>query len=185
MQKRSGFSLALVLVIMVFIIGISAVIMDMTTNYVSSSQSTIDHQKLYNAAQSGIEWGKGWLLDNKGELNVGTVSDVTNLDQLKAKKTDGTSYITYISPDDIDVDVEIYACNYTSDAYIDGAPPILESVGVSESGSSTRYGYSNYLDPNRNNTGINNDIGYAFVITSAAEYEDKDFKLETMVVIVP
>lgn len=189
MKKRKGFALALVLVLMIFIIGISAVIMDMTTNYVSSSQSTIEHQKLYNAAQSGIEWGKAWLLDNSSDLDFTQLSDVDELSDLEATLQDGSSYPVYSYADSaISVNIGLYYCNYVPASGVDPVaedlPPVYEKYLATSSGSSNAgIGTSGFIDPNRNLLGLGDEGDEVFVIRSEATAQGKSTEIESMVVI--
>jgi len=181
-RRRKGFALGLVLIVMIVLIAMSAIIMDLTTNYTSSSQSVIDNEKLMNAAQSGVEDAKAWLLGNAASLDVTQVSAGTLAD-IEVKLDDSSPYPGYTLSGDITVNVDIYTCNYQSVSYISGAPPIIESYGLSGGGSSSRYGYSNYLDPNRNNTGVTGELGHVFLVRSIATWDEKDKILKSMVVI--
>lgn len=202
MKKRKGFALAMVLLIMVFIIGISAVIMDMTTNYVSSSQATIDHQKLYNAAQSGIEWGKIRLYENRADLYVNLQTYNGNLDGIRAKiqpdlvasNIDTTPSTSIYDFQYLDLTVDILDCNYqmgVGQTYNDDLPIIRLPYDSSEGGGGTidvPRGYSMIIDPNRVMT-FSGSVGlkyHPFVIRATASTKDgsKSFGLESMVVMV-
>lgn len=195
MRKRSGFSLALVLIIMVFIIGISAVIMDMTTNYVSSSQSTIDHQKLYNAAQSGVEWGKALLWVNSDDLDLTLKTYNSSSADLFAVLSGDTEPLHEKGAkpvfDDIDIDVFILDCNYIPpSSFVNDIPPVVLPVTYDPalgSGAVFQVGYSNIMDPNRNitMTAAPGTTKYFFIIRSFAssKNETKSYGIENMVVI--
>jgi hypothetical protein len=192
MKKRKGFALAMVLILMVFIIGISAVIMDMTTNYVSSSQSTIDHQKLYNAAQSGIEWGKAVLWKNREHLHSDLISGVNDSSDVFATLDDNSTIIHEIDGGPptiggIQVGLRILDCNYTPPSeFKEGLPPVCPNSDIS-SGDVTgvgQVGFSNIIDPNRN-IQINSDGTYdhKYFLQSIASHNSKSLTIKSMVVI--
>lgn len=180
-MKRQGFSLPLVLIVMIFIIGISAVIMDMTTNYVGSSQATIDHQKLYNAAQSGIEDAKAWLLENAEDtVSKDAIENVTDWEDLLVHSRD------LDGGDGIGVQTFVLNCNYStgSSPDISNLPPIYkEYFPPGTSSQMTGEGQSGYIDPNRNLLGMAGTGGRVFVIRSLAQLEGKRRGIEAMVVI--
>ena len=190
MRRRNGFSLALVLIVMILLIFLSAVIMDMTTNYFHSSESVITRNQLYNAAESGIQGGKAWLLSNSSDLNVlsddfqlSASSDISEL----YVKVSGNPYSYGITHESIDsVDVSILHCDYSASDHIEGLPPIYAeffsegSTGVINDGE----GQSGYISPPRNILGVGNvSGGRVFVITSKAVAGERDLEIEAMVVI--
>ena len=195
MRKRKGFALAMVLIVMVFIIGISAVIMDMTTNYVGSSQSTIDHQKLYNAAQSGIEWGKSMLSVNSDDVDLTLKTYIsTSADIFAVLSGDSEPLHDKGSKpvfEDIELTVSILDCNYSPPSiFVDGIPPVALPTTLdpgSGGGSAFQVGYSNIMDPNRNitMTATPGSTKYYFLIRSVASMKDKpkSYGIENMVVI--
>ena len=191
MRKRKGFALAMVLIVMVFIIGISAVIMDMTTNYVGSSQSTIDHQKLYNAAQSGIEWGRVKLWENSNDLYVEEQTFDGNLSSISAQHEDGSLIGTSMPiPEGVDsIQVNIYNCDYDPGSYdpsLYDLPPVYNdyvSPGASAEDTFSPVGTSGYIDPNRNILGGDGVSDHVFVIRSKATKESKEIEIELMVVV--
>lgn len=181
-MKRTGFSLPLVLIIMAVVIVLSAVIMDMTTNYFGSSQATIEHQKLYNAAQSGLERAKAWLLVNRGSIDKNPILHVDEWTDL------------IINSDDVDfgdnirVNSFIFKCNYVpvTSPDISELPPVYK--GYYPPGSSAANdgeGQSGYIDPNRNILGVTASGGRVFVIRSTANLQEKNKStgIEAMVVI--
>lgn len=181
-MKRKGFSLPLVLIIMAVIIVLSAVIMDMTTNYFHSSKATIEHQKLYNAAQSGLEDAKAWLLTNRGSITKDAVLDVDEWSDLVVNSKD----IDF--GDNINVSSVIFTCNYVPVANPDVSdlPPVYEGYyPPGSSGASDGEGQSGYIDPNRNILGVSVSGGRVFVIRSTAMLQNTDKKtgIEAMVVI--
>lgn len=195
MRKRKGFALAMVLIVMIFIIGISAVIMDMTTNYVGSSQSTIDHQKLYNAAQSGIEWGKAILFQNADDLFSDQLIFNNTLESILSRVEDGTTdgdIIDTTSPPssdpNISLSVVILDCNYDPNGFTSEIlPPVVLTTPVDDgsSGETGQVGFSNILDPNRNIAmgSVNDFIYHSYVIRSVAQIGPKSTEIENMVVV--
>ncbi len=186
-MKRQGFSLPLVLIVMIFIIGISAVIMDMTTNYVGSSQATIDHQKLYNAAQSGLEDAKAWLYENRADLQIISEDVVPTASSDLFVKVSGSTYSYSDLHEGIDsVNVYVLTCDYMppTGGYIQDLPPVYEEYFPPGTSSQvTGEGQSGFIDPNRNILGLNTTGGRVFVIRSIAELEQKKTGIEAMVVI--
>ena len=193
LHRRRGFALGLVLIVMIVLIGLSAVIMDITTNYAGTSRSVVEREELFNAAQSGVEWGKAWLVENReaNNLDLDVANDgnqVNNLDEIKATLKDGTIYGDYsYSHSDIDVNLAIYKCNYvpsgTIDPVEDDFPPVYGLYGASGSGSgNSGIGTSGFIDPNRNLLGFG-ETGSVFVIRSEATFENKSTEIETMVVV--
>ncbi len=202
MRKQKGFALGMVLILMVVIIGISAVIMDMTTNYVGSSQATIDHQKLYDAAQSGIEWGKIRLYEEREDLYVGLQTYNGDLDDIRAKiqpdlvasNIDSIPDTSIYDSQNLELTVDILDCNYKmglGQTYNSDLPIIRLPYDASEDGGGTidvPRGYSMIIDPNRVMT-FSGSVGlkyHPFVIRSTASTKDgsKSFELESMVVMI-
>jgi len=181
MKKRKGFSLALVLIIMLVVIFLSAVIMDLTTNYFNTSQATIEHQKLYNAAQSGLEEGKAWLLQNKDSIDSTKISPVNSIDDITLHSAD-------IAMDgSISVEMKVFSCNYDPSGVSPSSmdlPPVYEAYYPSGSGNiDSGVGTSTYIDPNRDLLGLAGGGHPVFVVRSRAELEGKSTEIETMVVI--
>jgi len=63
-KKRRAIALPLVLVIVLFGGALVAAAFYITENYYSSSKQTVTGTRLYNAAVSGVEEGKGWIYEN-------------------------------------------------------------------------------------------------------------------------
>ena len=63
-KKRKAIALPLVLVIVLVGGALVAAAFYITENYYSSSKQTVTSTRLYNAAVSGIEEGKGWIYKN-------------------------------------------------------------------------------------------------------------------------
>ncbi|MBN1333084.1 MAG: hypothetical protein JW971_04900 [Synergistales bacterium] len=183
MKKRQGFSLALVLIIMLVVIFLSAVIMDLTTNYFSTSQATIEHQKLYNAAQSGVEEAKAWLLDSRGAISKDLVENVVDWEDVLVRSHD------FEDGNGISVETFVLNCNYVPDTDsspdISGLPPIYhEYFPPGTSSQITGEGQSGFIDPNRNILGLRRTGGRVFVLRSIARTENnKRTGIESMVVI--
>ena len=181
-MKRRGFSLPLVLIIMAVVIVLSGIIMDMTTNYFASSQAAIEHQKLYNAAQSGLEDAKAWLLVNRSSIDKDPILDVDEWTDLVVNSDDVDL------GDNIRVTSLIFKCNYVPVANPDlsDLPPVYEGYyPPGSSGTNDGEGQSGYIDPNRNILGVTVSGGRVFVIRSTALMEDKNKStgIEAMVVI--
>jgi len=155
----------------------------MVGNYFAGSNKASMQAKLYNAAQSGLEWGKTWLLENRADLKTEIVT-ASSLEDLKAKKQNGDSYPNFISPDSrIAMNVQIYTCNYTpSTGYVEGFPPIFLGSGSGSGTGGSQIGYSNFIDPNRNIT-FGGGGGTGFLIVSEATSGIQKIVLKTMVVI--
>jgi len=191
-RRRKGFALGLVLIVMIVLIAMSAIIMDLTTNYTSSSQSVIDNEKLMNAAQSGLESGKAWLLEHRSELDFEQRENVDDLSDIRARYDNSgtmTYYTNYIYSDpEITVNVDIYYCNYVPSGSVDPVsedlPPVYEKFLASGSGGGgTGVGTSGFIDPNRNLLGLGDEGDEVFVIRSKASAEGKSTEIESMVVI--
>jgi len=200
-ERRQGFTLALVLIIMLIVIFMSAVIMDLTTNYFSTSQATIEHQKLYNAAQSGVEWGKAQLYANRENIYKELQSYDGSLDSIRAKEESGvnpenidtTVPIALYDSQNLDLTVDIIDCNYEmgGHSYNPHLPPIQHPYEVTDSGGVTLdvpRGFSMIIDPNRVMT-FSGMVGlkfHPFIIRSVASTKDgsRDFGIENMVVMI-
>ena len=63
-KKRRAIALPLVLVIVLVGGALVAAAFYITENYYSSAKQTVTNTRLYNAAVSGIEEGKGWIYEN-------------------------------------------------------------------------------------------------------------------------
>ena len=63
-KKRRAIALPLVLVIVLFGGALVAAAFYITENYYSSAKQTVTSTRLYKAAVSGIEGGKGWIYKN-------------------------------------------------------------------------------------------------------------------------
>jgi len=200
-RRRKGFALGLVLIVMIVLIAMSAIIMDLTTNYTSSSQSVIDNEKLMNAAQSGIEWGKAQLYSNEENIYKEIQNYNGTLDSIRAKEEGGgiPTNINTVVPNSVydsqnlDLTVDILDCNYDmgGHSYSSTLPPIKHSYEVTESDGATidvPRGFSMIIDPNRVMT-FSGMVGlkfHPFIIRSVASTKDgsKNFGIENMVVMI-
>ena len=63
-KKRKAIALPLVLVIVLVGGALVAAAFCITENYYSSAKQTVTNTRLYNAAASGVEGGKGWIYKN-------------------------------------------------------------------------------------------------------------------------
>jgi len=76
-KKRKAIALPLVLVIVLVGGALVAAAFYITENYYSSSKQTVTSTRLYNAAVSGIEEGKGWIYKN---MKLGHIPRWTDID---------------------------------------------------------------------------------------------------------
>lgn len=186
-MTRKGFSLPMVLILMAVMVIISAIIMDMTTSYFHSAQATVEHQNLYNAAQSGIEAAKAWLYYNRNNLEVlsGDSVPVSSADLFA--KVSGSPFVYPGTHDHVDVTtVYVMSCNYTppTGGYIRGLPPVYRAYFPGTvSGNMPGEGQSGYIDPNRDLSGGSGVSGRVFLIRSFASSESRRIGIESMVVI--
>lgn len=180
MKRRSGMVLILVLIVMLVGGALVYVATDMAGNAHNSAMNMITEDRLYNAAQSGLEWGKAILWIYRDHLEEDQISGVNSLEDLYSRKDDGSegtvgSISNYALanqtkyPDGainlppkpvffqpaIQVDVEILDCNYDLALGVkpDGFPPMIPFGAYDtsgEGGSVSLVGFSNVMDPNRN-----------------------------------
>jgi len=202
-KGKRGFALISVLVIMLILTFLSAIIMDLTLNSHSTSMEMIQDQKLYNAAQSGIEYGVGLLWSNIAGLAsatidiTGSVSSESNvLSQLRPAITNGSGEslpwtITSFAPAVQTVLVDLLDCDYSTGGtdYYDFLPPVRAAGssgggGGGSGGGLSQIGSSGYLDPNRNiSFGGGGTLRYFVVRSRATASDGRSFSIETMVVI--
>ncbi|GAB6280801.1 MAG: hypothetical protein STSR0007_09050 [Thermovirga sp.] len=200
---KRGFALVSVLVILLILTFMSAIIMDLTLNAHSTSMEMIQDKKLYNAAQSGIEYGVSLLRGNivglaSGTIDItGTVSSEANvLSQLRPDITNGSGEsppwtITSFAPAVPVVVVDVLDCDYNTGGtdYYSFLPPV-RATGSIDGGSSgeglSQIGSSGYLDPNRNITfsGGGGALRYFVVRSRAAASGGRSVSIETMVEII-
>jgi len=195
LHRRRGFALGLVLIVMIVLIGLSAVIMDITTNYAGTSRSVVEREELFNAAQSGIEWGKAMLWVNSDDLDITLKSYNDSSDIFAVLSGDAEPiHDKGLKPvfEDITLNVKILDCNFDPpENPDDNVPPVVlpKIAGETNSGNEAnlQLGYSNIIDPNRNISlfKIPGATQYFFLIRSIASSKDngKKFGIDNMVVI--
>lgn len=183
-SRQKGIAISWLLLLLLLGTIMVAYAFTMVGNYFAGSDKASMQAKLYNAAQSGLEWGKTWLLENRADLNTDIVN-AGSLSDLIARKKNGESYPTFGSPDPrISMNVKIYKCNYipSGNVYVEGFPPIFLGSGSGSGTGGSQIGYSNFIDPNRNIT-FGGGGGTAFLIVSEAASGIQKIVLKTMVVI--
>lgn len=203
-KGKRGFALVSVLVIVLVLTFLSAIIMDLTLNAHNTTMETIQDKKLYNAAQSGVEWGLGMLLANRDDLDddVKTgISGITfsptnsaHLDAIRATINSGT-ILDNTQPDPsmfgtgITVRVDILDCNYEPSSNFDPLlPPVrLATTGTGGEGgtiSSLPGGTSAIIDPSHAlGFGGGGVETLAFVVRSRATMSGSVKTIETMIEI--
>lgn len=196
MRRRSGMTLVLVLLVMLIGGFFVYVAFDMAGNAHNSSMNMVTEDRLYNAAQSGLEWGKAILVDHyeDDDLNKSKMvlpSTDPGWEDLRVQDDSGNVIDTQGVPEPdsgINIEVSILSCNYDPPTdYIDGLPPVWnggEGSGVGSS-SLSGVGSSGFIDPNRNLLGNGADGSVAFVVRSRATFADdnRSMEVETMVVM--
>lgn len=208
MKQRRAFVLPMILVFLFVGGALIAVTFDITNNSHEQSMQMITTGTLYNAAQSGLEWGKSQLLEHKEHLDRGTprtfIAGVSDLSALHATYTPlgGTSTrvdevlsgtaVKSLSINGITVRVRILDCNYTvsgTPSVSDELPPLRPSAndtGGTAGGSSPGFlnGTTAIMDPYRvTSSGSWGYPRHFYVIRSTATHEERTKTIETMVVI--
>lgn len=200
--RKRGFALVSVLVILLVLTFMSAIIMDLTLNSHNTTMNVIEDKKLYNAAQSGVEYGIAILWNNRADLSTGTI-DISGsvatednvLSQLRPAITDGSGQslpwtITTFAPAVPTVVVDVLDCDYNTGGtdYYSFLPPVREvgtATGEASGEGLSQIGTSGYLDPNRNISfgpgGVT--LRYFVVRSRATSQGGKTVSIETMVVI--
>lgn len=185
----------LVLVGFVFV-GVGAYVVK---NLFWSSQATVVQAKLYNAAQSGAEWGIAQLWDKREQIEWDPLLLATGLEDLLVRKDnagEGTGNEVLIGPTpppvdpSISVEVKVLDCNYNiatsfTPTPSDRLPPrILGAAEGSGPGTPTfPEGTSVIIDPSHF---INLGGGakeHHFVVRSKATGYGRKVEIEAMVVI--
>jgi len=93
-EKRRAIALPLVLVIVLVGGALVAAAFYITENYYSSSKQTVTSARLYNAAVSGVEEGKGWIYKNMKLGHIPRWTDEDGDGMLSAAdKPTGAKYI--------------------------------------------------------------------------------------------
>lgn len=207
LKRRRAFILPLVLIFLLVGGALIAVSFDIADNSHQQAMQIVTSQELYNAAQSGIEWGKSQLLKHRDSLDQTTPKEYRanghDISDLNATYTSGMfSYRVWdekqngkeeiLSVSGVKVQVSILDCNYTvtgTPSQADALPPLMPpSTGSSGTGSGNNSGFINgttaIMDPYRVTSSGNG--GYArhyYVIRSRATHNDRTKTIETMVVI--
>ncbi len=190
-NKKKGFALPLVLAIMLALSALAVVMMELATNRFSIYSIASERERLYNAAQSGSEWGKARLWESRNSLNSEQKSYTGELGSLAVTKTSGEELAfnlsVPISSPDITVEVTILDCNYNPDSavYSGNLPPVRVFSGDISTSSSTPDGTSAAISPDEL-TFLSSSLKgeHAFVIRSKAIGKDeKELVVESMVAI--
>ena len=198
--SKKGFALVSVLVILLVLTFMSAIIMDLTLNSHNTTMNVIEDKKLYNAAQSGVEYGIALLVAHRDDLDdeVKTgISGITfspanaaHLNAVRATINDGT-ILDNTQPDTalfgtgITVRVDILDCNYEpSSNYDPFLPPVrLATTGGGGAASSLPGGTSAIIDPSHALVFGGGPQTLAFVVRSRATMSGKTKTIETMIEI--
>jgi len=201
--SKKGFALVSVLVILLVLTFMSAIIMDLTLNSHNTTMNVIEDKKLYNAAQSGVEYGIALLVAHRDDLDdeVKTgISGITfspanaaHLNAVRATINDGT-ILDNTQPDTalfgtgITVRVDILDCNYEPSSNYDPFLPPVRLATIEGGGGSAPSGIpsgtSVIIDPSHV-LGLGGGAQeLAFVIRSRAIMNGKPKTIETMVTIL-
>jgi hypothetical protein len=205
-DRKGGFAVISVLVILLILTFLSAIIMDLALNAHSTTMEMIENKKLYNAAQSGAEWGVAMLVANRDDLDDDVKDGISgivfnpdpdipsDLNPIRATVNGGT-YLDSTQPASsmfgtgITVRVDILDCNYDPPTnYHSLLPPVKlpdTGGGGGTPGGLSQIGSSGYLDPNRNiSFGSGGGTMRYFVVRSKAQISGgREVAVETMVVV--
>jgi hypothetical protein len=196
-KQRPGMALPLVilLVIVGFVfVGVGAYVVQ---NLFWSSQGVVIESKLYNAAQSGIEWGMALIWENKDNIEADLITSVDSLDDLRARMDNlgsgvGTDYLDDEkalpeTDSNITLTVTVLDCNYSlaTGATITNLPPrVLAGTGSGGTGTpAIPPGTSVIIDPSHFLPLGGGVTSHSFVIRSRATGFGRSTELESMVVI--
>ncbi|MEA3508222.1 MAG: hypothetical protein U9R40_04830 [Synergistota bacterium] len=197
-KKRGGFALVSVLVALLMVVFLSSIVMDITLNQHKTSMKTIEGQRLYNASQYGLEWGKALLLKYRATLEEDVLVYNGSISSLRVKTTDGTVLDQSMQPTspetEISLQVTLLDCNYdiSGHSWTQELPPLrLSTTGTGGGGGGATVtvpaGFSVVIDPNRLFTfgGDQGAESHAYIIRSLAQTTggERYFESETMVVI--
>lgn len=211
MKQRRAFVLPLVLIFLLVGGALIAASLDIATNSQNQAMQMVTTGTLYNAAQSGLEWGKSQLLKHKENLDQssspGYTVGVSSLSDLYATYTPsgGSSkrvdeVLSGSSPkslpiNGIPVSIIILDCNYSvfgTPSATDDLPPLMPSTttGSGGTGSTGATGFTDgttvIMDPTRVVTsGGGGYTQHYYVIRSTATDDDSGRKksIEALVVI--
>ena len=204
-DRKGGFAVISVLVILLILTFLSAIIMDLALNAHSTTMEMIENKKLYNAAQSGAEWGIAMLVANRDDLDDDVKDGISgisfsptnpvHINAIRATVNGGT-YLDSTQPASsmfgtgITVEVDILDCNYEPPTnYHSLLPPVkLPASSGGEGGgggpSGIPPGTSAIIDPSRVlGLGGGGTQTLAFVVRSTASMAGKSTTVETMVEI--
>ena len=197
-RKRRGMALPLVilLVIVGFVfVGVGAYVV---RNLFWSSQGVVIESKLYNAAQSGIEWGMALIWTHKDQIESDRITSADNLDDIRVRIDDYTPGTTTgpllaagQTPPEVDsritVTVSFLDTNYelAAGASAAGFPPrVFTGTGSGGAGGPLiPPGTSVIIDPSHFLPLGGGVTSHHFVIRSRAEGYGRSREIETMVVI--
>jgi len=199
MAKRPGMALPLVLLLVLVGSVLVGVGLYVVQNLFSTSNSVALQNRLYNAAQSGVQWGMGLVRENADQLetDIQMFDGNANLDSIRARISDGIEDSTIgsilghgLNPPVVDpnisVTVDILACNYNLNGHsrIATLPPIVPESGGAGSGvSGIPEGTSAIIDPSRVIPMSGGGGPHRFVIRATASKGNRNFQIEAMVVI--
>ncbi|MFA0888970.1 MAG: hypothetical protein ACC613_07740 [Synergistales bacterium] len=196
-KRRRGMALPLVilLVIVGFVfVGVGAYVV---RNLFWSSQGVVIESKLYNAAQSGIEWGMALIWERKDNIEADLITSVDSLDDIRARMDNlgsgvGTDYLEdeKALPEtdgNITLTVTLLDCNYSlaAGATVANLPPrVLAGTGSGGTGTpAIPPGTSVIIDPSHFLPLGGGVTSHSFVIRSRATGFGRSTELESMVVI--
>jgi len=192
-RPRSGMALPLALVFLLFGGVLVAVAMYVVINMHSTTEESVTHMELYNAAQQGVEKAMNLLWENKDDLKQDPITYDGNIESLYVQLEDGTllspNPITFTVDPGIDVEVTIFDCNYvlgSGQSLSSELPPQYPGGwGTGSGGSSTLPGgTSAIIDPGRFLTFGGGAGEHRYLIRSSAVKDENDFTAEVMVVVV-
>lgn len=191
MAKRHGMALPLVLLLVLVGSVLVGVAIYVVQNLFATSNSVALQNRLYNAAQSGAQWGMGLVRENADQLETEILlfDGDANLDSIRARTKAGTVLDTMNPPEvdpNISVTVDILDCNYDLNGHtrIATLPPIVPESGGTGSGvSGIPEGTSAIIDPSRVIPMSGGGGPHRFVIRATASKGSRSFQIEAMVVI--
>lgn len=200
-KKREGMALGLVLLLVLVGTAFVGVSLYVVVNMFTTSQSVTTKARLYNAAQSGVEWGLNQLWVQSADLNVDPVSYDGSLNSIRVMLSDdvtplGNGLTPPGTDSGISVSVLFLDCNYSLNGHSPAAntdlPPQQKAGLGSGTGTGTPsipVGTSAIIDPNRFMVPGGGGGSHRYVIRSAATPAfsilggSKKVELEVMVVI--
>jgi len=206
LRKNPGFTLPMVLIVLILGSVLIYVTYGMVTNLFTTSSNVVEDLELYNAALDGVERGKNWILNARttyGRLPRWEASDPSG--ELSPSDLSGTGEDWYsilivqdlannpgnmaYSKGSIQVNVNIYDMNYVPSGVVSGdyqpgfPPKMLFSAG--EAAMSQHMG-SSYASSNRGEGSVGEDSGVTlgyYLIRSRATFEDQEQEIEQAVMI--